>query len=68
MLKKIAIVLCALLLILTFTLPVSAAESTFTEYFSSCDLNNWSNPTLDAVAGVEDAETKCAAQIVDGAL
>ena len=68
MLKKIAVVFCALLLILTVTLPVSAAESTFTEDFSSGDLSNWSNPTLDAIAGVEDAETKGVAQIVDGAL
>lgn len=68
MLKKIAVVCCALLLILTFTLPVSAAESTFTEDFSAGNFDKWSNPTLDAVAGIEDAETKGVAQIVDGVM
>ena len=68
MLKKIAVVFCALLLILTFTLPVSAAESTFTENFSAGNFDKWTNPTLDAVAGVEDAETKGVAKIENGVM
>lgn len=68
MLKKIAVVFCALLLILTVTLPVSADESTFTEDFSAGNFDKWSNPTLDAVAGVEDSETKGVVKIENGVM
>lgn len=68
MLKKIAVVSCALLLILTFALPAAAAESTFTDNFSAGNFDKWTNPTIDAVAGVEDAETNGVAKIEKGVM
>lgn len=66
MFKKCAAVLFALLLVLAFTLPASAETTTFTDDFSSGTFDNWSNPSIDNIAGVVDSATSGVAKMENG--
>ena len=68
MFKKCAAVLFAMLLVLAFTLPVSAETTTFTDDFSSGTFDNWSNPSIDNIAGVVDSATSGVAKMENGVM
>ena len=68
MFKKCAAVLFALMMILAFTLPVSAETTTFTDDFSSGTFENWSNPAIDNIAGVVDTDTNGVAKMENGVM
>ena len=68
MLKKYAVMLCALLMLLSIALPASADSVVFTEDFSSGTYDKWTNPTIDNIAGIEDGDTKGVTTIKDGVM